>query len=205
MTLDSKKTFQTASNGGLAFASGAVRNGRHGKWVSAVGSDSLTDQQRSLVSEYVRNGGNARAAGDVAGYSPNAVYSTMRLPHVREAVQQALDMALRTEGATLAWGCVRAMLVDPSTPANVRLQAARFTLEHAGLGLAAQQARMGLPVSGRPLVELDEAGLTAFVAAGRAALEGLQTASDSGASPTPCPELPFEGLSEGDGTALAGQ
>lgn len=193
--------FGERSGGGLAAASGAIRNGRSGRWVSAVGPDSLTDQQRRLVSEYVRNGGNARAAGEVAGYSPNAVYTTMRLPHVREAVQQALDMALRTEGATLAWGCVRSMLVDPGTPANVRLQAARFTLEHAGLGLAAQQARMGLPVSATPLVDLDEAGLAAFIEAGRAALTGLQTAADSGGCPALGAEPPALPGPQGSGTA----
>lgn len=188
MTDNLKKSSQLSNGGGLAVSSGAVLNGVGGRFVSGVSSDTLTDQQRRLVGEYVRNGGNAQAAGDVAGYSRNSVYATMRLPHVREAVQTALDVALRTEGATLAWGCVRQMLVDQTVPANVRLQAAKFTLEHAGIGLSAQQARLGLPVNNRPLVDLDEAGLAAFVEAGRTALLGLQTASDSTPSPIASPD-----------------
>jgi hypothetical protein len=185
-----EKNICHSGGGGLAVASKGILNGRGGRWVSNVGLDSLTDQQKRLVSEYVRNGGNAQAAGDAAGYSRNSVYATMRLPHVREAVQHALDMSIRTEGATLAWGCIRGMLVDAGVPANVRLQAARFTLEHAGLGLAAQAARMGVPMHARPLVDLDEAGLSAFVAAGKAALEGLQTAADSGVGTEVGTEVP---------------
>lgn len=173
--------------GGIAVRAGSVRNGRGGRFVSSLSADNLTDQQRLLVGEWIRNGGNAKAAGEVAGYSPNAVYAAMRLPHVREAVQQGLDMSLRTEGATLAWGCVRNMLVDSTVPAAVRLQAARWTLEHAGLGLPAQQARLGLPAADAPLVSMNEAALVAFVEAGRAALAGLQTAADSPALPGALP------------------
>lgn len=156
-----------------------------------VSADTLTDQQRRFVESYVRNGGNAQAAGEAAGYARSACYQAIRLPQVREAIQQTLDAALRTEGAALAWGCVRQMLVDASTPANVRLQAARWTLEHSGLGLASQQARLGLPVSGQPLVEMDEQALAAFVQAGRAALATLvQTPTDTPALPE---RVPHEG------------
>lgn len=169
--------------GGMAVRSGAVRNGRDGRFLSSVSTDSLTPQQRTLVNEWLRNGGNAKAAGQAAGYSPTSVYATLKLPHVREAVQQGIDTGLRTEGAALAWGCIRSMLTDGSVPAAVRLQAARWTLEHAGLGLAAQQARLGLPSADAPLVSMNEAALVAFVEAGRAALAGLQTAADGKALP----------------------
>lgn len=176
------------NGGGLAVASGAVRNGRGGRFVSVVSADTLTEQQRKFVEAYVRNGGNANAAGESAGYARSACYQAIRLPQVREAIQQTIDASLRTEGATLAWGCVRQMLTDASTPANVRLQAARWTLEHSGLGLASQQARLGLPTSGQPLAEMDEQALAAFVQAGRAALATLVT--DTSIMPADTPALP---------------
>jgi len=187
MTLNADKG-QTGG-GGIAVSSGLVRNGRGGRFVSLVSADTLTEQQRRFVEAFVRNGGNAQAAGESAGYGRSSCYSVSRLPQVREAIQQTLDHALRTEGAALAWGCVRQMLTDAATPANVRLQAARWTLEHSGLGLASQQARLGLPISGQPLAEMDEQALAAFVQAGRAALATLvQTEADTPALPACLPD-----------------
>jgi hypothetical protein len=162
------------SGSGLSVLSGGVRNGVRGRFVSAVSAECLTEPQTAFVAAYVRNGGCVASACRSAGLSEHSGPRLLRLPHVREAIQTALDLSLRTEGAALAWGCVKGLLQDPATPANVRLQAARWTLEHSGMGLAAQQTRLGLPAWTGPLVDMDEQALQAFVQAGSDALASLQ-------------------------------
>lgn len=171
---------ETSGGSGLAARSGAVRNGLAGRFVSAVSADCLTEPQTAFVTAYVRNGGCVASACRSAGLSEHSGPRLLRLPHVREAIQTALDIGLRTEGVALAWGCIRGLMQDPATPANVRLQAARWTLEHSGMGLAAQQTRLGLPAWTGPLADMDEQTLQAFVQAGSDALAGLQASG-----PTP--------------------
>jgi len=183
------------SGSGLVARSGGVRNGVGGRFVSAVSADCLTEPQSLFVAAYVRNGGCVASACRSVGLSEHSGPRLLRLPHVREAIQTALDLGLRTEGAALAWGCIRGLMQDPATPANVRLQAARWTLEHAGMGLAAQQTRLGLPAWTGPLADMDEHALQAFVQAGADALASL-SASEHPPACLPADACPDTQVSE---------
>ena len=102
----------------------------------------LTEQQEKFVEAYVANGGNADAAGKLAGHTNG---NQLLLNHnVREAIELKRDMEIKTGGATKAWEVMQNLLTDPSAPAQVRFQAARWTLEASGHGLSAIAAALQL-------------------------------------------------------------
>jgi len=102
----------------------------------------LTEQQEKFVQAYVANGGNASEAGKLAGHSNGG---QLLLNHnVREAIELKRDMEIKTGGATKAWEVMQSLLTDPTAPAQVRFQAARWTLEASGHGLSAIAAALQL-------------------------------------------------------------
>jgi hypothetical protein len=103
----------------------------------------LNQQQLAFVDAYVANGGNALQAAKSAGYADGG--SKLLENHkVREAIELKRDMEIKTAGATKAWEVMQSMMTDPSAPAQVRFQAARWTLEASGHGLSAVAAALQL-------------------------------------------------------------
>lgn len=108
--------------------------------------DGLTEKQKAFVALYVANGGNAAAAGKDCGLE----YPYLELDNhlVRQAIEQRRDTQIKTSGATQAWTVMNNLMSDPATPAQVRFQAARWTLEASGHGLAAITAALALNKTG---------------------------------------------------------
>jgi len=161
--------------GGDAFAYGAIkRDRRSGAFIAA---DGLTEQQAAYVREMVRNGGQEQAAARAAGYSPDSMrsnlYALRRNHKVVDALRRERENWIQTTGGSLAIKTLEALMLDPATSGQVKLQAAKFTLEAAGHGLAAQKARMGLPDPDKPLSEMSLSELEAFLSAGSAAIATL--------------------------------
>lgn len=168
---------KNGQNGGLH---AGLDRGKNGRILPAVNASGLTVVQEDFVQAYVRVGGSVGVACDAIGISVQTGRRLLRLPLVKTAIQTALDFSLRTEGASLAWGCVRGLLTDAGTPANVRFAAARWTLEHSGLGLSAQAVAHGhtSPHNAR-LADLSETELLAIVEA------GVQTETQTGGENPP--------------------
>lgn len=108
---------------------------------------SLTQQQETFVDAYVANGGNADAAGKIAGFADGN--AQLRAVKIREAIELKRDMDIKTNGATQAWRVMQGLLTDPAAPAQVRFQAARWTLEASGHGLSAVAAALAVGNKGK--------------------------------------------------------
>lgn len=119
--------------GGSAMRGGAIKNGRHGKFVPAHG---LTEQQATFVVNYVANGGNRQQAARTAGYSDPRTesYRLLNLPHIRQAITDERERVLNCELASKALATMSELLGE-DTPAQVRFQAARWVLEAVGHGI----------------------------------------------------------------------
>jgi hypothetical protein len=102
----------------------------------------------------------------------------LSLPHVQAAVQRERQALISSDGARLAWATVEGLMRDPVTPAAVRFQAARWTLEAAGLGLAAQVAKAQGETE-KDLAGMSLGELEAFISRGREALASLKTVHPS--------------------------
>lgn len=108
--------------------------------------DALTEKQKAFVALYVMNGGNAAAAGRDTGIESPQYELENHL--VRQAVEQRRDLQIKTQGATQAWQVMHSLMTDPANPAQVRFQAARWTLEASGHGLAALTAALAMNKTG---------------------------------------------------------
>lgn len=140
-----------------------------------TGVGALTEQQATFVREYVKNGGNAQLAVEAAGYSSKIYgYTLVKLPHIQAAIRAERERAIATEGASIAWATMKDLMQNPKYTGAVKFQAARWTLEAAGSGLAAHRAALGLPENDKPLSEMTLAELDAFMSAGKQALDTLR-------------------------------
>jgi Terminase small subunit/Histidine kinase len=137
------------------------------------GDINLTEQQEKFVNAYVANGGNADAAGKLAGHTNG---SMLLLNHnVREAIELKRDMEIKTGGATKAWEVMQSLLTDPAAPAQVRFQAARWTLEASGHGLSAIAAALQLGKGNKKdQHEMTVSELQEVVERGRKQLESMR-------------------------------
>ncbi len=168
----------SAGGGGFAVRAGSIRNGSLGRFVSVAGVDTLTEQQRAFVEAFCTNGGDAKRASREAGYSsPHAPSRLLGLTQVRHAVSLNLERQVKGEGASLAWGCVMHILRDPATPSAVRFQAARWTLEASGIGVAKVE-RESVPLASMTLADLES-----MVEATRASLASVVDVENAGESP----------------------
>lgn len=140
----------------------------------AAGSG-LTDKQKIFVTKFVALGGDGARAAEAADYSePHiAAWRLLRQPHIAEAIRKERAVSIETEGASIAWATMRAIMQEPQYSGAVKFQAAKWTLENSGHGLAAQRAQLGLP-SDKPLSEMNLQELEAFITAGGVALQALQ-------------------------------
>lgn len=146
-------------------------------WVmSELTLGGLTEKQSRFVACYVMGSGNAKAAAKEAGYESahQEGWRLLQLPHIRAAICVARDRIIRTDLAQLGLATMRELMEDKETPAHVRLQAARWSLEAAGHAAAKS---LGLPAADKPLAEMSVDELKAFVEHGKTALDSLKSAS----------------------------
>jgi hypothetical protein len=135
----------------------------------------LSDQEINFVQAYVGNGGDIKAAGLAAGLADPGV--ALAKPQVREAIEVKRDTEIKTAGATRAWSVIEQLMTDPAAPAQVRLQAAKWTLEASGHGLSAVAAslHLGLKRTGKPLAEMSVGELEEFITRGRATFDSMRS------------------------------
>ena len=119
------------NGGGVAAAQGAIANGGSGRF---VGTSQLTDRQRQFVVYYVHNGGHAAAAARAAGYETpaQAAHRNLGSRRVQEAIKREREKFINGDLANAAACCIRDLITDTDTPANVRFQASKWALEAAG-------------------------------------------------------------------------
>jgi len=100
-----------------------------------IAAKKLTRKQEALVAEYVSNGGNALKAAEAAGYSTNeasrtAVYRTLKLPHVQQAMMQMVAEEF-SRHAPAAVATV-AKLSRNAKSEYIQLEASKDLLDRAG-------------------------------------------------------------------------
>lgn len=135
----------------------------------------LSEQQLAFVEAYVKNGGNADAACRATGYKEGMANSLISNHKVREAIELKRDMEIKTTGATKAWEVMQSLLTDPSAPAQVRFQAARWTLESSGHGLSAVAAALQLGMGNKKQPhEMSASELAEIVERGTKQLESMR-------------------------------
>ena len=145
----------------------------------------LTDKQEAFA-RAVADGATASKAARMAGYADNTASSittqASRLahdPNVRRAIHNYREDRLSGPMASKALSCLESVMDDTAAPPAARLQAARWILEAAGHGVAAQslQLRAGSVVADRPMSDWSLAELEAMVAQREGELEGLRPVS----------------------------
>lgn len=135
------------SGGGLAAKSGAVINGRGGRWLAGQG---LTEQQQAFVRAYLANGMQQGAAAREAGYAHPAedgwrlmqnaaVLAAIDSGHKRGAVRWR-DIGLRA---------LERIATDPTVPPGCALDAAERLIAHGDRWLG-QETGQGGDVPDRP-------------------------------------------------------
>jgi len=131
-----------------------------------------TEKQAAFVSYYAQKGMNGADAARLAGYGDpkQSAWRLLSLPHVRAAVRAARETAINGDLAKLALETLHDLMANESTPAPVRLGAARFSLEMAGHAAGKQET----PLHDRPLAEMSVAELQRFVEEGERALASVK-------------------------------
>lgn len=134
----------------------------------------LNPQQAAFVDAYVANGGNALAAAKSAGYADGG-HHLIANHKVREAIELKRDIDIKTTGATQAWQVMQSLLTDPTAPAQVRFQSARWILEASGHGLSAVAAAIQMgKQAGKDQHEMSVSELAEVVERGRKQLESMR-------------------------------
>ncbi len=128
-------------------------------------SRGLTEKQATFARLFSA-GVNRVEAASIAGYaSPDVeTHRLLALPHVCAAIRQETERSITMDGAQIAWKTMQNLMTDEDTSAQVRFQAAKWTLEAAGMGLAAKAAQMNLASHDKPLAEMTVGELERFLA-----------------------------------------
>ena len=138
----------------------------------------LSEQEIRFCDEYVSNGGDAMAAAKAVGFDDPkaAAKEALADPRVRQSIELKRDVEIKTMGATKAWQVIEQLMTDPASPAQVKFQAAKWTLEASGHGLSAVAAslQLGLRKSNKPLSEMSISELEEFVVRGRATFDTMK-------------------------------
>ena len=133
----------------------------------------LSPQHQAFVDAYVANGGNASAAGKLAGFADGPCL--LKNHKIREAIEIKRDTDIKTAGATQAWQVMQGLMTDPTAPAQVRFQSARWILEASGHGLSAVAAAIQLGKQGKKdQHEMSLSELADVVEKGRRQLESMR-------------------------------
>jgi hypothetical protein len=146
---------------------------KDGKFLPHDGN-SLTERQNLFIQSYVSNGGNAINASKDAGITRQSGYRMLSLAHIKTEIQNQIDKELKTQGISIAWGCIRGLIEDASTPSNIRLNASKWVLEHAGFGLAGASLRVGVQAWTKNLVDLSEVELEGLISEQKNAISDIE-------------------------------
>ena len=158
-------------------------NARKDTWMGGIqllpsDKEPLTEQQLAFVETYVGNGGDAMAAAKTVGFDDPkaAAKEALADPRVRQSVELKRDVEIKTAGATKAWQVIEQLMTDPASPAQVKFQAAKWTLEASGHGLSAVAAslQLGLRKTNKPLSEMSVTELEEFITRGRATFDTMK-------------------------------
>lgn len=147
---------------------------KDGRFLPRHDDDGLTERQNLFIQSYVSNGGNAIKASKDAGITRQSGYRMLSLAHVKTEIQNQIDNELKTEGASIAWGCIRGLIQDTNTPSNIRLNASKWVLEHSGFGLAGASLRVGVQAWTKDLVDLSEVELEGLILDGKSAISDIE-------------------------------
>lgn len=97
----------------------------------------LNIRESKLANEYATNGGNLKAAAVVSGYSPASASTMMARPHMLQAVAKARERMIKGPMAGLALRTIKDAIADESCAWGVRVSAAKFALDLAGIAAPA--------------------------------------------------------------------
>lgn len=141
---------------------GAVVKGERGRLVSG---GELTEKQKVFICAYVANGGKGAEAAREAQYSDPGrdAWGLVRQPHIQQAIHTERERVLFTEMASEAMGTMRYLNKEGGKGDQVRFQAAKWTLEAVGHGLAARAVASGMMDSDKPLAEMTLGELEKFI------------------------------------------
>jgi hypothetical protein len=133
----------------------------------------LTPMQSRFAYLVGRDGLSLTKAAEGAGFANAGNYGSalMRNPHVRQAVHAIRAAAIEGDLSSLALSTMRKLMADDLTPAPVRFQAAKWTLETAGHKAA---EALGAPAPEKGLSDMSLEELEAFIARGESALDRLK-------------------------------
>lgn len=141
-----------------------------------AGPEGLTEKQALFVKALVAGHKQGKAA-EIAGYTGYADSNAsrlVRLPHIQRAIQRETERRLFTEGVPAALEFMVKAPADKKLPGAVRYQCAKWVMEAAGHGLAAQRAALGLPGEDKPLDQMSVGELEAFLSAGQSAIAAIK-------------------------------
>lgn len=129
-----------------------------------ISGDLNTEKQRVFVEHYSVSGIDGATAAKLAGYASPAqdAYRLLGLAHIRQAIRARRESLIHGDLAKKALSTL-AELMEPGTPAPVRLGASRTALEMAG-HLGIKEAPKEL--DNRPLGELTVNELEALIKEG---------------------------------------
>ena len=142
-----------------------------------IGPEGLTNKQALFVKALVagRKQGEAAVAAGYVGYPDSNASRLVRLPHIQRAIQRETERRLLVEGIPSALEFMVNAPGNVKLPGAVRFQAAKWVMEAAGHGLAAQRAALGLPGDDKPLDEMSPGELEQFLKAGLGAIEQIKS------------------------------
>lgn len=163
--------------GASAAWSAAMEQGENACEGGHVLTAGLTPMQSRFAYLVGHDGLSLTKAAEGAGFAKGHNYGShlMRNPHIRAAVHAIRAAAIEGDLASLALSTMRSLMRDDLTPAPVRFQAAKWTLETCGHRAAAEAA--GAPAPEKSLSDMSLQELEAFIARGESALDRLKVVS----------------------------
>lgn len=159
----------------MGLALQAIEEEESRNWRDGHGMHGLTPKQSAFVTNLVLGNPPGKAA-EMAGYSypDQSSWRLTRVPAIQAAIRKESERILITQGVPAALGFMISAPADKKLPGAVRFQAAKWVMESAGHGLAAQRAALGLPGDDKPLDEMSVGELEAFLAAGQSAIAAIK-------------------------------
>ena len=148
--------------------------------------NSLTDQQRQFVVAFTSDPGaigNASEAARRAGYSEKSARELGRQlldkPHVLEAIHDANRRQISGVMATKATALLERVVDDEAQPMKLRVDAAKTILDRAGY-VPPKAAEHETPGDRKPVAEMTEAELEAFIRRGEEAMQQQTAMAEDG-------------------------
>lgn len=116
-------------------------------------------------------------AAELAGYTApgSEAVRLMQHPRIRSAVHAERERLFTGDLGSLAITTLRGLMESNDTPSHVRFQAAKFTLQVAG-HYEKTGSTIGLNGPDKPLAEMTEAELAAFIERGKKEVQVFEMA-----------------------------